>query len=193
MPANHRILVLYAHPAHRNSRANRALRIAIEDLSGVTLHDLYESYPDFYIDVAREQRLLLEHEVIVFQHPFYWYSCPALLKEWLDAVLEDGWAYGAGGDNLRGRYWMQAITSGGSEQRYRHGGKNHFTIAELLRPFEQSAHLCGMIHLPPFVTHAAKTRDDASLAAQAARYRALVEQMARGELPPAFDTIPSVE
>ncbi|MDF7639407.1 NAD(P)H-dependent oxidoreductase [Lactobacillus sp. ESL0791] len=26
------------------------------------------------------------------QFPFYWYSCPPLLKKWEDDVLEHGWA-----------------------------------------------------------------------------------------------------
>jgi len=186
-----RILILYAHPAHASSRANRALRAAVEDLPGVRVHDLYESYPDFFIDVPHEQQLLLDHDVVVFQHPFYWYSCPPLLKEWLDAVLAHGWAYGTGGDKLRGKGWMQAVTCGGAEDRYRHGGTNHFTIPELLRPFEQSAHLCGMVHLPPFITYSAASRDDVSLATHAGHYRRLVEQMAAGDLPSAFDTIPA--
>lgn len=34
--------------------------------------------------------------MIVFQHPLYTYSCPALLKEWLDRVLSRGFASGPG-------------------------------------------------------------------------------------------------
>jgi glutathione-regulated potassium-efflux system ancillary protein KefG len=34
--------------------------------------------------------------VIVFQHPLYTYSCPALLKEWLDRVLSRGFSSGVG-------------------------------------------------------------------------------------------------
>ena len=83
-----RVLILYAHPMPRKSRANRALAEAVRGLEGVTFHDLYEAYPDFFIDVAREKALLVEHDVIVLQHPFYWYSAPALVKEWLDLVLE---------------------------------------------------------------------------------------------------------
>ena len=51
----------------------------------------------------REQELLLQHKIIVWQHPFYWYSSPALLKEWIDLVLEHGWAYGRKGDMLKGK------------------------------------------------------------------------------------------
>lgn len=70
-------------------------------LSNVTVHDLYAHYPDFFIDIPREQALLREHEVIVFQHPLYTYSCPALLKEWLDRVLSRGFASGREETNWR--------------------------------------------------------------------------------------------
>ena len=64
------------------------------------------------IDVRAEQELLVSHDVIVSQHPFYWYSSPALLKEWQDLVLEHGWAYGRGGTKLTGKILFNAITAG---------------------------------------------------------------------------------
>ena len=91
-----RVLVLFAHPALERSRVNRHLVEVARAVPGVKVHDLYEVYPAFNINAKREQQLLLEHDVIVFQHPFYWYSTPAILKEWQDIVLEHGWAYGAG-------------------------------------------------------------------------------------------------
>ena len=87
MTAPHRVLVLFAHPAVQKSRLNVRLAAAACGLPGVTFHDLYETYPDFNIDVPAEQARLEAHEVIVLQHPFYWYSGPALLKEWLDQNL----------------------------------------------------------------------------------------------------------
>jgi len=148
-----RILILFAHPALQRSRVNRKLLDAVRELEGVTFHDLYEAYPEFDIDVRREQRLLLDHELVVLQHPFYWYSVPALLKEWFDLVLEHGWAYGHQGTRLHGKQLLSAITTGGSEEAYREGGHNRFTIRQLLAPVEQTAHLCGMDYLPPFVVH----------------------------------------
>ena len=183
-----RILVLYAHPAQDRSRANRALREAIEDLDGVTLHDLYETYPDLFVDAGREQALAAAHEVLVFQHPLYWYSAPALLKEWQDSVLLPGWAYGEGGDKLHGKRFMQALTTGGHAESYRHGGHARFTIPELLRPFEQMAYYCGMTCLPPFVVHAARLAADADIAASAARYRGLLERIVAGEPPAPFES-----
>ena len=86
-----KILVLFAHPRLSGSHVQRVLADAVRDLPGVTFHDLYAAYPDFTIDVAHEQALLVEHDLIVLQHPFYWYSGPAIIKEWLDLVLALGW------------------------------------------------------------------------------------------------------
>jgi glutathione-regulated potassium-efflux system ancillary protein KefG len=124
---------------------------AARTIDSVTVHDLYERYPTFHIDVKFEQELLLAHDIVVFQHPFYWYSSPAILKEWQDLVLEHGFAYGQGGTALRGKKFLSAITTGGSEEAYCRQGYNHFTIRELLAPFEQTAQLCGMDYLPPFM------------------------------------------
>ena len=183
-----RVFVVYAHPDHDRSRTNASLRSAIDGLPGVTLHDVYAVYPDFFIDARREQAALLDHDVLVFQHPMHWYGAPAIVKEWQDTVLESGWAWGEGGDRLQGKHFMQAVSAGGAEEAYRRSGKAHFTVAELLRPFEQMAHYCGMVCLPPFVTYGSGLNTDGEIAAHALRYRALLGQIVAGNLPAAFDT-----
>ncbi len=131
-----KILVLFAHPRLSASHVQRVLADVVRDLEDITFHDLYAAYPDFTIDVAHEQALLLEHDLIVLQHPFYWYSAPAIIKEWLDLVLELGWAYGPGGNKLSGKFLMNALSTGGVEAAYRRHGRNRFEIAELLSPYQ---------------------------------------------------------
>jgi glutathione-regulated potassium-efflux system ancillary protein KefG len=131
-----RILVLYAHPDYGDSRANSILASHVRSLPGVTFRNLYEECEGFFIDEHHEQRLLLEHDLIVFQHPFHWYSCPALLKEWQDVTLRKGWAYGDGGTRLTGKSMLSVVTTGGSEAAYSPQGHNRFTVQEFLRPFE---------------------------------------------------------
>jgi len=145
-----KILIVFGHPAFRRSTMNTALRQAVENLEGVTFHDLYASYPDFLIDVPREQALCEEHDIIVFQHPFYWYSTPSIIKEWFDLVLEHAWAYGSTGDALAGKITFQALTAGGDLNNYNAKGLNLFTIRELTTPFRATANLCQMDWLPPF-------------------------------------------
>jgi glutathione-regulated potassium-efflux system ancillary protein KefG len=173
-----RVLVLFAHPVLERSRVNRCLIEGITGLDGVTIRDLYEEYPTLSINVEREQADLLAHDVIVFQHPFYWYSCPAILKDWQDLVLEHGWAYGVGGTKLRGKITFNALTTGGPAQAYQRGGYNRYTVRELLAPWDQTAHLCGMRFLAPFAVHAAlKVLRDEDVDPSRAAYVRLIEAL----------------
>ncbi|MFC4993770.1 NAD(P)H-dependent oxidoreductase [Rubritalea tangerina] len=146
-----KILIQFAHPALARSRMNAAMLRAVSGVDHVTVNDLYASYPDFQIDVEREKKLCEYHDVIIFQHPFYWYSTPSIMKEWLDLVLQHGWAYGSTGKALDGKLFLQAITAGGGEETYQTDGYNQFTLGELTSPYRATAHLCGMVWLPPFV------------------------------------------
>ena len=120
--ADVKILVNVFHPDLSRSRGNRVLIDAIAGLDNVTVRDLYADYPDFKIDTDHEQRLLCDHDVIVFQHPLYWYSSPALLKQWQDHVLTPGFAFPPGvGDALKGKAWQSVITAGGDADAYRSG------------------------------------------------------------------------
>jgi glutathione-regulated potassium-efflux system ancillary protein KefG len=148
-----KVLILFAHPALQKSRVNKLLIKDVSQIEGVTFHDLYQSYPEMDIDVETEKKLLNEHEVIVFHHPFFWYSTPPILKEWQDLVLEHGWAYGREGNALKDKVFFNAMTSGGQREAYREEGYNNFKVRTLLSPIEQTVNLCKMIFLPPFVVH----------------------------------------
>ena len=154
-----RILVLFAHPRLRQSVVQRAMLAAIAGLDDVTIRDLYADYPDLMIDPRREQEALLEHDLLVLQHPLYWYSSPAIVKEWLDVVLEEGWAYGSGGNRLHGKFLLNALSTGGPQEAYHGKGRNRFPVRTLLAPFDQTAYLCGMGWLEPFVVHAGRKLD----------------------------------
>jgi glutathione-regulated potassium-efflux system ancillary protein KefG len=181
------ILIIFVHPYPRKSRVNRAMIEAVKDLSHITVHDLYESYPDFNIDVRYEQALLLRHQVLVVQHPMYWYSCPALLKEWQDVVLEYGFAYGPTGTALQGKEWVQVISMGNPANTYRREGRNRFTVEEFLRPFEQTAHLCGMIYRTPFLVQGVFQVSPGQVAHYAGNYRDFLDNYPLQSMAPRQD------
>lgn len=155
-----KVLILFAHPALHRSRVNKLMIESVRNLEHVTIHDLYEQYPDFHINIQREHELMEAHDIIVLHHPFFWYSCPPLLKEWIDLTFTLSWAYGPGGNALRGKSMVSAISTGGGKEAYQPTGYNRYTIPQLLAPFDQTAHLCGMTYLEPIVFHSA---DRASL------------------------------
>jgi len=125
------------------------------ELPGLTFVDLYARYPRFEIDVDAEQALLVEHDVVLFQCPLFWYSTPSLVKEWIDLVLEHGFAYGVDGDRLVGKHLMLALTAAGPEDAYTERGYQHYPLRTFLTPFEQTARLCRMRFPAPYVLHSA--------------------------------------
>jgi glutathione-regulated potassium-efflux system ancillary protein KefG len=179
-----KILVLFAHPKYEQSDVNQYLIEKIRPLENVTIRDLYELYPDFNIQVQEEQELLFEHEVIVWHHPIYWYSCPPILKQWIDLVLEYGWAYGTNGIYLKNKYILNAVTSGGSPEIYSNDGRNRFTMEEFLRPFEQTAYLCNMRYLPPFHLGGTHRISDQQLSQKAEEYKELIKSLRDDEKIP---------
>ena len=179
-----KILLLFAHPALEKSRIHKRMIAHVQRMPGITFHDLYEAYPDFDIDVGFEQQLLLEHELIIFQHPFYWYSAPAIIKQWQDLVLEHGWAYGREGTRLAGKKTMNAISCGGSREVYRSEGRNRFTVPHFLAPFDQTARLCRMEFLPPFVVHGTHRLNEADIELCAVQYEQLLAALTHQRISP---------
>lgn len=178
-----KVLINFAHPAQSKSNINMALRRAVEDMDNVTINDLYENYPDFLIDVKREQQLCESHDIIIFQHPFYWYSTPAIIKEWFDLVLEHGWAYGSTGKALAGKYCMQVISGGGDASTYQKDGFNEYTIAELTSPVRATAKLCNLTWIPPFtVLGVHRGLPEQTITNYANDYRRIITALSEGTL-----------
>ena len=171
-----RLLVYYAHPGHKYSHVNREMAARGQQVDGITSVDLYAEYPRYEIDVEREQDRLLAHDVILFQFPMFWYSTPSLVKEWLDLVLEHGFAYGTGGTKLEGKRLMLAVTAAGPHDAYTHEGYQHYPIRTFLTPLEQTAHLCRMTFTPPYVLYASlRAPGEGLVEPHAEGYRRLLE------------------
>jgi glutathione-regulated potassium-efflux system ancillary protein KefF len=166
------ILILYAHPYPKHSRACRALLAAVRDLPEVETRSLYDLYADFDIDVAAEQHALTRADLVVWLHPLYWYSVPAMLKHWFDVVLLRGWAYGKDGTALRGKPCLWVTTTGGDAQAYLPGGMHGRRFEDFIAPVEQTARFCGMLWEQPLRVHGAHLVSDAELAAAAQQFRA---------------------
>ena len=157
------IYIIAAHPAWRESRVNRLLMETAQAVPRVALQDLYASYSDYSINVAKEQAALEKARLVVLLHPIQWYSMPALLKLWVDEVLTYGWAYGEsveGGRALQGKDLWLVATTGGPSESYHPAGYNRYFFDAFLPPYEQSAAVCGMRFLPPLILHGARSIEE---------------------------------
>ncbi|MFY0611533.1 MAG: NAD(P)H-dependent oxidoreductase [Hyphomicrobiaceae bacterium] len=148
-----RVLVYYAHPSHQTSGVNRPMAEAAQSIKGITFVDLYREYPRHDIDVATEQERLLASDIVLFQFPVFWYSTPSIIKDWQDLVLQHGFAYGSGGDQLAGKHMMLAVTAGGPQEAYAPEGFQHYPLRTFFTPLEQTARLCQMNFAAPYVLY----------------------------------------
>ena len=131
-------LIIVTHPYLNNSVINKRWLEELEKFpEKFHVHQLHEVYPNQQFDIRAEQKLVEEHDRIVFQFPYYWYHSPALLKKWFDEVLTHGWAYGSSsGFKFTGKKIALAISLGLKEDQLQHGTIFKYTLEELTRPFE---------------------------------------------------------
>ena len=169
-----RVLILFAHPALRHSRLNRYVASMVNELERVTFVDLYETYPDFHIDVAAERQRCAEHDVLVFQHPLMWFSCPAILKEWFDRVLTFRPSVCAVDPPLNDKFWLSVISCSAAESDFVSGGSMSGPLQDALEPFERIAAIHGMHYMQPFVTYDANSKTPMEIHRHAEQYRQLL-------------------
>jgi glutathione-regulated potassium-efflux system ancillary protein KefG len=166
--SSNNVLILLAHPNYAHSVANKALAEAVKDLPGVSLIDLYAA--PFTPETYRQP--VSEASTLVFQFPFHWLSAPSQLKKWCDEI------FGGLLDSVKGKKLLTATTTGSEYEAYRSGGRNLFTLDELLRPYQALAHHSGMVWQTPFVVYGASLPTaSASIEAGAAAYKKIIQSV----------------
>jgi glutathione-regulated potassium-efflux system ancillary protein KefF len=192
MASTGRILVVYAHPEGYRSRVNRKLVDAARSLPDVHVEDLYENYPDFFINAAHERDLVNQSELLVCLHPLRWYSMPSLMKEWFDVVLEPNWASGKNLGCVLGKEFMLVITTASPSDAFGPDGEHGRPLSDFLVPFQQIAARCGMRWLAPHVLHNANQADPETLESHVEAFRHRLEAWLAAAaplaLPPATPT-----
>ena len=140
-----KILLVVAHPNIETSLANKTIVEKFKKLHpDAEIDELYKLYPDFKIDVKKEQEKLVRADFIILQFPFYWYNAPALLRQWFEVVLAHGFAYGSTGKALAGKKLILSFTTGSPVDAYKEGGIQNYTLDDLTKGFHQLANLCNM-------------------------------------------------
>ena len=162
------ILIIYAHPYPEKSNINKLMLRLAANNPDVVVRSLYDLYPDFNINDEAEQVAVEQADLLVLQHPLYWYSYPPLLKLWIDKVFIEGWAYGPGAAALKNKHLLWAVTTGGEQDHFEGGDYPGFPV--LSQPLQATANYCGMHWLKPVAVHGAYRADKTALTKQIRRY-----------------------
>ena len=116
-----KILVVSGHPRLNQSLANKTILETLKE-KGADFTLLRLDEEGFAPQVEKDQALLKDADIIVFQFPIFWYSYPSLMKHWVEEVFAHGFAYGTGGTALKGKKFQISFTTGSPASAYRTGG-----------------------------------------------------------------------
>lgn len=167
------VVIMLAHPNLRESVANKELYDTVKDAEGVYVYNLYDDSAELF-DVDKWSRILTGASLLVFQFPLQWMSAPYMLKKWQDEVF----TYVANTPAVAGKPLMVVTTTGASNDAYRSGGKKHFTVDELLRPYQATAISSGMVWQTPLVVYGTATTEMAKNISQGAnQYKRIVDNI----------------
>ena len=112
----------------------------------------------FSADIKREQELLSEADLIIFQFPLWWYSMPAVLKGYIDRVFSYGWAYG-NAQALAKKNILVSMTTGAPDFAWTEDKRG--TIKDVFKHlFIGTFGLCGLQPLEPFIAYGAKRQTE---------------------------------
>ncbi len=176
------IVTLFAHPQIRHSRVHKKLIQVQVDHPQVIVRDLYELYPDYIINVEKEQSILKMSDVLIWQFPIHWYSTPAILKEWIDTVFTPDFAFGPNGNELGGKYLWPVVSCGGNEEAYSALGSNKYSLKTFLLPLVQTAKYCNLQVFDPFVIYQANTISEEEIEKKIVQFNSLLEELAFGNI-----------
>jgi glutathione-regulated potassium-efflux system ancillary protein KefF len=105
------------------------------------------------------------------------------MKHWIDQVLALGWAYGHGGEALRGKTCWWVCSAGGSDPAYALREMHRRPFQDYVPPVEQTARFCGMHWWQPFVVHGAHDITEQELLQASATLQQRCEEFLTAALP----------
>lgn len=140
-----KVLVVSGHPDLNDSLANKTILNELENkLDNIEIVYLDKEYPDFKIDVEKEQARLLEADIIVLQYPVFWYHLPSILERWMEQVFQHGFSHGSTGDKLKGKKLIASFTTGAPNELYHRDGPMGYEIEDFLPALKATCNLTQM-------------------------------------------------
>ena len=113
-------------------------------------------------DITDEQNRVKWADLVIFQFPLWWYSMPAIMKGWMDRVLNKKFAFSKSGDittgPLAGKKTFMIVTAGGTADDFSEGGFLG-DISHILYPIQKGIFkFIGFNALDPIIGYGADSR-----------------------------------
>ena len=145
-------MVVISHPTIQTSSSQQFFLATLKGEEAVTVRHLDEVWSEAkpHFTKSDEEKALVDSsaERLILQFPMYWYQAPSVMKEWIDTVMSKSAPF-----TKQIKELGIVVTLGVKEEAFRAGGKEQFTLPELLRPFQALANAMGWTYLPIFEVH----------------------------------------
>jgi len=173
------VLVLLSHPYLETSNVHRNLSTRLANIVGVTVRHI-DQLPtkNGHFDAKVEQSHWDKADTIVLEFPMYWYHSPASLKQYLDDVLTEDWAY-QNAYALEGKNLLVLTTTGGVESEYATTGEHGHELSAVLTPYKSTASFTKMKYTPELVIYAANFLSPAELEQEIQRIVSKIEKLTK--------------
>lgn len=148
-------LMIFGHPNFYKSVANACIFHHVTEHTDWNVLDLVGKPTIEY-----SKKMLMEHDTFVIQFPLYWSTYPAHVKEWIDTVFTEGFAFGRGVHTLKGKKVIFSMTAGATEESYNYGSFNHMPLDNYVKAFAAPFLSAGM-HIPSILTTFEVTEESA--------------------------------
>mgnify|MGYP000845939810 FL=1 len=145
-------MVVISHPTIQTSSSQQFFLATLKGEESVAVRHLDEVWSEAkpHFTKSDEEKALADSSAqrLILQFPMYWYQAPSVMKEWIDTVMSKSALFAKQIKELG-----IVVTLGVKEEAFRAGGKEQFTISELLRPFQALANAMRWTYLPIFEVH----------------------------------------
>lgn len=177
MPKN--VLVLLSHPYLATSNTHKKISNQLSQIPGVTVRHIDSlELKNGHFDGSSEKPFWQNADSIILEFPLYWYHSPASLKQYLDDVLTDDWAY-ENDYQLAGKNLQVLTTTGGIESLYAASGEHGFALEQILTPYKATASFTKMNYLPELAIYAANYLSADELNAQIESVCTAIEKLTK--------------
>ena len=174
-------MVVISHPTVQTSSSQQFFLATVKGEEAITVRQIDEVWSEKkpHFTRATEEKALVDSnaERLILQFPMYWYQAPSVMKEWIDTVMSKSAPFAKQIKELG-----IVVTLGVKEEAFRAGGKEQFTVSELMRPFQALANAMGWTYLPIFEVHQFDYKTEESKQALLVEYLQYVTKETHGTL-----------
>ncbi|MCI5776002.1 MAG: NAD(P)H-dependent oxidoreductase [Aerococcus sp.] len=140
------ITILCGVPEIENSASHQFLKASVPD--GVYFEELVDNPDDETI--KHYQQLLLDADRFFLEFPLYWYQAPGIISDWCADIFTDAFIQKLKRQDDHKEFGV-IISVGTPLSDYQKGGRQGFSLSEILTPFATIAHYFHFTYLTPFV------------------------------------------